>query len=150
MERNRQRLTRGTGVKSWVTQGCGRGLLFACGGLYFVVTLFGAVNWSLWGRTAVHWDQVETAKLFAVVVPAHAGDIGEAVVALSNWPSVCSAVTLHRMQLVLYYSGTAEDGVWSDETVTTVAKTGGRCFQRTRVVFADLDDKVIPCAASYL
>lgn len=136
-------------VKAWAASGYGRGVIFACGSLYFILSLLAAVNWSLWRHSgaidhaahAASPDHLDT-KLLAVVVPTHAGDIEEAVVALSKWPIVCSASTLHRMQLVLYYSGGIGDDAWSDEIIDTVNRTGGRCFERTRVVFAHLDPKV--------
>lgn len=125
-----------------------RGFLVACGGLYFILTLFGAVKWSLWRDKATNdavlhpADFLDTTKLLAVVVPTHAGDLEDAVVALSKWPNICSAITRHRMQLVLYYSGGKEDKAWSEGIIDAVEQTGGRCFQRTRVVFAQLDDEV--------
>eukprot|EP00903_Cladosiphon_okamuranus_P017930 g16498.t1 len=87
----------------------------------------------------------ESGRL-AVVVPTYSGDLKEAVAALSSWPTVCSAITLRSMQLVLYYSGTMEDGVWSEGIIRDLEQTGGRCFEQTRVVFADLDpeDNVFP------
>lgn len=113
------------------------------------MTLLATVKWSLWRHSSAadsvalfSADLFETTKLLAVVVPTHAGDIEEAVVALSKWPDVCSAITLHRMQLVVYYAGNEGDGVWSDDVIPAVARTGGRCFERTRVVFANLDKEV--------
>eukprot|EP00903_Cladosiphon_okamuranus_P017929 g16497.t1 len=45
------------------------------------------------------------------------------------------------MQLVVYYSGTAEDGVWSEGIIRNLEQTGGRCFEKTRVVYANLAEK---------
>ena len=134
-------------VRIWPTSGYRRRLLLACGTLYFIVALIGAVNWSFFRHPAEEAAryhpgyQFETKNL-AVVVPMHAGDVEEAVEALSSWPNVCSRVTLDRVQLVLYYSGGTEDGGWADGILDRVERTGGRCFERTKVVFADLDDKV--------
>lgn len=135
-------------VKSPPTSGYGRSLLFICGGLYFILTLFGAVKWSLSRHTAIDdallfpADSMAPRKLLAVVVPTHAGDLKEAVVALSGWVNYCSAITLSRMHLVVYYAGNAGDGVWSEEVLPTVTQTAGRCFEHTRVIFADLDQEV--------
>lgn len=82
-------------------------------------------------------------RQLGVVVPAHAGDLEKALVALSLWPESCSTVTRQRVELILYYAGSGEDdGVWSDEIVPVVEQTGGSCFARTRAVFANLDEKV--------
>eukprot|EP00903_Cladosiphon_okamuranus_P019502 g17934.t1 len=56
------------------------------------------------------------------------------------------------MQLVVYYSGDAADGVWSDGIIRALEQTGGRCFEKTRVVFADLDeeDNVYPKGPSVM
>lgn len=136
------------GVETRPTWGCLRGLLLACGSLYFVVALFGAAKWSFLRHMALDdallfpADNSAPRKLLAVVVPTHAGDIQEAVVALSRWPTVCSVITRHRMQLVVYYSGNVGDGAWSEDVIPTIAQTGGGCFERTRVIFADLDEEV--------
>lgn len=135
-------------VKAWASSGYGRVIVFACGSLYFIVSLAAAVNWSLWRHDAARSsakNHSDRRKLLAVVVPTHAGDIEDAVAAISSWPVSCSAATLHRMQLVLYYSGGVGDAAWSDEIIEVVAQTGGRCFERTRVIFANLDPKVRVC-----
>lgn len=132
-----------------------RGLLFACGCLYLVLTFFGAIRWPFGRYTAIDdalrfpVENMAPKKLLAVVVPTHAGDLKDAVLALSRWPNVCSAITLHRMQLVIYYAANTGDGVWSEEIIPTVAQTAGRCFQRTRVIFADLDKEVMGSNASF-
>lgn len=82
-----------------------------------------------------------------MVVPTHSGDLAEAVVALSLWPNFCSEISRHHMQLVVYYSGSRLDGVWSDEVIAAVEQTGGRCFERTTAAFADLDEKVTGSSA---
>lgn len=132
------------GLKKRPTSWCRRGL-FACAALYFFFTVLVSVKWSLWRKTATGdaslFERIEARKL-AVVVPTHAGDLADALVALSSWPDVCSAIALAHMQLVLYYSGNVGDGAWSDDVIPTVERTGGRCFERTRVVFADLDKEV--------
>lgn len=148
---HRGTLGRGSEMKPWPMSGSRRGLLLACGSLYFIVTMWAALSWSLWRHPAKDDEALfaanhtEAEKLLAVVVPTHAGDLEEALIALASWPKVCSAFTLHHTQLVLYYSGSTGDGKWSEDVIETVERTGGRCFQRTRAVFADLDDKVMVC-----
>lgn len=128
------------------TSGYNRGI-FICGISYLIMTIMVTAKWSFRRHTAMDGaalfptDNLDTRKL-GVVVPTHPGDLEEAVEALSSWPNVCSAVSLHRMELVLYYSGRRGDGVWSEQAISTVKKTGGRCFERTKVVFADLDKEV--------
>ena len=127
--------------------GC-RGGLLACGVLYFVMTMLATIKWSFRRPTAMDGvtlfsdDRVGTKKL-AVIVPTHAGDLEDAIQALTSWPSTCSSSTSHHMHLVLYYSGSKYDKVWSEDSLSFVAQTGGRCFERTRVVFAGLKKEVM-------
>ena len=125
-----------------------RAFIFVCGSLYFILTSYSATNWTAWHRSGIDdallfpADSMAPRKILAVLVPTHAGDINDAMEALSRWPMACSAVTLHRMQLVIYYSRNMKDGVWPEEIIPTIERTAGRCFKRTRVIFADLDEKV--------
>eukprot|EP00903_Cladosiphon_okamuranus_P015305 g14139.t1 len=142
-----------SGVKTSPTSRWLRGLKLACGSVH-PLTVLVTLKWTLWCLVAVADGAVtdvtavfsdagltDTRRL-AVVVPTHATDLEEAVAALSSWRNICSAITLHRMQLVLYYSGSMEDGLWSEGIVRDLEQTGGRCcFEQTKVVFADLDEK---------
>lgn len=85
-------------------------------------------------------------ELLAVVVPAHRGDLDLAVHSITNWPqpTVCSPLTKANTDLVLYYAGGEEDAEAVAAAADTIAKTAGRCFAQTRMVFAELEKKVRP------
>lgn len=80
----------------------------------------------------------------AVVVPAHGGDLRHVLTSVSRWPTLCSQVTLRHVELVLYYSGAADDPDWSGagDVLSELEQTGGRCFARTNVLFGNLTEKV--------
>lgn len=82
------------------------------------------------------------AQKLAVIVPAHGGDLSRALASLSRWPTKCSGITLHNVELVLYYAGGADDERWSDGVLAALEQTGGRCFARTSVLFGNLTDEV--------
>lgn len=128
------------------TWGC-RGFLLTCGVLYFIMTILATVKWSFWRPTAMDGVALfsngqSSMRNLAIVVPTHSGDLEDAIGALELWPKVCSATTLHHMHLVVYYSGSAGDGVWNEDAIPNVARTGGRCFERTKAVFASLTKEV--------
>lgn len=104
-------------------------------------------QWSLSGGWVSH-ELVEHPvysagmRKMAIVVPMYAGDLEEAVVALSAWPNTCSTQSLQYMELVVYFAGGENEEKWSDDVLLAVEETGGRCFLRTRAVFAHLEEKV--------
>lgn len=79
-------------------------------------------------------------RRLAVVVPAHAGDLDKALGSLRTWPTLCHSSTLQSVDLVLYYAGGEEDDVPS--VLPALASTGGRCFARTKLVLANLNEEV--------
>ncbi|CAM9604376.1 unnamed protein product [Scytosiphon promiscuus] len=91
---------------------------------------------------------VQEMRKLAVVVPAHAGDLDKALSSLATWPTNCHPSTLANADLVLYYAGGEADDVGA--VLPALAKTGGRCFARTRLVLANLseEENVYPKGAS--
>ncbi|CAM9127727.1 unnamed protein product, partial [Ectocarpus sp. 8 AP-2014] len=81
----------------------------------------------------------EPARRLAVVVPAHAGDLGKALSSLATWPTTCHSSTLVNADLILYYAGGEEDDVAA--VLPALAQTGGRCFANTRLVLANLSQE---------
>lgn len=77
----------------------------------------------------------------AVIVPAHEGDLHQALASLELWPTACSAVTREHMDLVLYKaeSGSAEA---SASILQALDSTAGKCFAHTKVVYANLREEV--------
>ena len=88
------------------------------------------------------------ARRLAVVVPAHAGDLGKALTSLASWPASCHESTLAHTDLILYYAGGAEDDV--EAVLPSLALTGGKCFANTRLVLANLTEEVCILGCDYL
>lgn len=76
----------------------------------------------------------------AVVVPTWRGDVDRALEAAARWPTACSAVTLSQVDLVLYKA--EGDQGSSASSLSSLEKTGGRCFSKTKIVHANLADEV--------
>lgn len=87
-----------------------------------------------------HAAAAAAARRLAVVVPAHAGDLGKALSSLATWPTTCHSSTLVNADLILYYAGGEEDDVAA--VLPALAQTGGRCFANTRLVLANLTPEV--------
>jgi len=81
-------------------------------------------------------------KHLAVIVPAYRGDLQRAVASLERWPTVCSSLTQANVDLVLYYAEGDEDAQEVDEAVEKISESAGRCFARTRTVYANLEEQV--------
>lgn len=77
----------------------------------------------------------------AVVVPAWRGDVDRALAAVARWPPVCSAVTLSRVELVLYMAEGEEESS-AAVLLPALERTAGRCFAQTKVVYAHLREQV--------
>eukprot|EP00904_Undaria_pinnatifida_P002830 jgi/Undpi1/12548/HiC_scaffold_6.g02217.m1 len=75
----------------------------------------------------------------AVVVPTWRGDVDRALEAAARWPTACSAVTLSQVDLVLYKA--EGDQGSSASSLSSLEKTGGRCFSKTKFVHANLADE---------
>lgn len=82
-----------------------------------------------------------TGGRLAVVVPAHKGDLHQALESLQRWPTACSAVAKAKMDLVLY-KAEGEDAESSASILPALDSTAGRCFANTKVVYANLRDEV--------
>lgn len=80
----------------------------------------------------------------AVVVPAHAGDLPRAEAALDRWPKTCSPVTQANVDLVLYYAE-GEDDKEPLAALDAIASSAGRCFEHTKLVYANLTPEVSRC-----
>lgn len=76
----------------------------------------------------------------AVVVPAWRGDVDRVLEAVARWPTVCSAVTLSKVELVLYKAEGEEES--SAVLLPALENTAGRCFAKTKVVYAHLREEV--------
>lgn len=78
----------------------------------------------------------------AVVVPAYRGDLERAVSSLGRWPSTCSPVTEQNVDLVLYYAEGVEDSAAVEAAFNVIEASAGRCFSKTKTVFAHLEEEV--------
>lgn len=78
----------------------------------------------------------------AVVVPAYRGDLERVVSSLGRWPSTCSPVTEQNVDLVLYYAEGEEDSAAVEAAFDVIAASAGRCFSKTKTVFAHLEKEV--------
>ena len=78
----------------------------------------------------------------AVVVPAYRGDLERAVSSLGRWPSSCSPVTEQNVDLVLYYAEGEEDSAAVKAAFDVIEASAGRCFSKTKTVFAHLAEEV--------
>ena len=92
------------------------------------------------GTAAAAADESASQRL-AVIVPAHAGDLSRAVSALDRWPQACSPVTQQNVDLVLYYAE-GEDDSGPSEALEGIAAGAGRCFESTKLVYANLNEEV--------
>lgn len=107
------------------------------------VNVFVIVKLSFFPNLASFGDRVQgSAPKLAVIVPAHGGDLSRALASLSRWPTKCSDITVHHVELVLYYAGGADDERWSDGVLAALEQTGGKCFAHTSVLFGNLTDEV--------
>ena len=76
----------------------------------------------------------------SVVVPVWSGDVDRALDSVSRWPTACSPVTLSNVDLIMYK---AEGDEESSETLLPVLeRTAGRCFAKTKIVYAHLREEV--------
>ena len=76
-----------------------------------------------------------TQHRLGVIIPTYRGDLDRAVSSLGHWPKICSTVTQENVDLVLYH--TEEDDATAAAAIPTVAYSAGRCFARTRLVYAN-------------
>lgn len=77
-----------------------------------------------------------------LVHPVYRGDLARAVSSLRRWPTNCSPVTQQNVDLVLYYAEGEEDSLMVAAALETIGETAGRCFSKTRTVYAHLDEEV--------
>ena len=85
----------------------------------------------------------ETQQSLAVIVPVYHEDLQQAVSSLTRWPVICSPLTQHNADLVVYYAeGGEEQGEEVNEAVDAISQSAGQCFGRTRVVSGNLDEEV--------
>ena len=107
------------------------------------------LRWILWLATASrlpvstfaqdHHQESQQQRL-GVVVPAYDGDLARAVSSLERWPAKCSPLTLKNADLVLYYAEEASSA--TESALDNISSTAGRCFSRTRIVYAHLSEEV--------
>lgn len=83
---------------------------------------------------------VELPRL-AVLVPVYKHDVDKALASLALWPTVCWPESLSSMDLVLY-KAEGEDEETSLSLAKSLEATGGKCFANTKVVYANMDEKV--------
>ncbi|CAM9579400.1 unnamed protein product [Ectocarpus fasciculatus] len=106
------------------------------------------LRWILWLATASrlpvstfaqdHHQESQQQRL-GVVVPAYDGDLARAVSSLERWPAKCSPLTLKNADLVLYYAEEASSA--TESALDNISSTAGRCFSRTRIVYAHLSEE---------
>ena len=85
---------------------------------------------------------VGPGQRLGVVVPVYRGDLSRAVSSLDRWPSTCSPLTERNAELVLYYAEGEEDAPAVTAAVRAIKETAGRCFSKTRLVYAHLSEEV--------
>ncbi|CBJ28689.1 hypothetical protein Esi_0117_0079 [Ectocarpus siliculosus] len=92
----------------------------------------------------------DSQQRLGVIVPAYDGDLARAVSSLERWPVKCSPLTLKNADLVLYYAEEASSATAS--ALDSISSTAGRCFSRTRVVYANLaeEDDIYPKGPSVM
>lgn len=76
----------------------------------------------------------------AVVVPVWEGDLDRALDSVSRWPSTCSEVTQNNVDLILYKAEGDEES--SGTILPVLERTAGRCFSKTKIVYAHLAEEV--------
>lgn len=81
------------------------------------------------------------SRRLAVVVPTHAGDLGETLKSLDDWPTKCTADTLAHVDLVIY-KAEPKDEMSENVTLPRFRDTAGKCFARTRMVYGELTKEV--------
>ena len=89
-----------------------------------------------------HGVDSPSSQRLAVVIPSYRGDLSRTVASLERWPTECSSVTLEKMDIVLYYAEGEEDNLAVASAVNAISATAGRCFGKTRSVYANLDTEV--------
>lgn len=91
---------------------------------------------------ATIWSSEKQQRL-AVIVPVFHEDLQQAVSSLKRWPVICSPLTQHNTDLVLYYAERGEEhGEEVNEAVDAISRSAGKCFVRTRAVYGNLDKEV--------
>ncbi|CAM9443683.1 unnamed protein product, partial [Ectocarpus sp. 8 AP-2014] len=97
-----------------------------------------------------HDHQDPQQQRLGVVVPAYDGDLARAVSSLERWPAKCSPLTLENADLVLYYA--EEESSATASALESISSTAGRCFSRTRIVYANLaeEDDIYPQGPSVM
>lgn len=89
------------------------------------------------GRVKVDiWDVIDGH--LAVVVPIGAGEGARAMEAIERWPRVCSEITLHKVDLFLYYS----EGLNGKDEYYPVPEEASRCFRSTKTISANIASEV--------
>ena len=88
-------------------------------------------------------NYVRPSQRLAVVIPFYRGDLSRTVSSLGRWPINCSPVTLHNIDLVLYYAEAGDDDNLTVESAAdAISASAGRCFAKTRTVYASLGEGV--------
>ncbi|CAM9712766.1 unnamed protein product [Ectocarpus sp. 4 AP-2014] len=97
-----------------------------------------------------HGHQDPQQQRLGVVVPAYDGDLARAVSSLERWPTKCSPLTLENADLVLYYA--EQESSATASALERISSTAGRCFLRTRIVYANLaeEDDIYPQGPSVM
>ncbi|CAM9397785.1 unnamed protein product [Ectocarpus fasciculatus] len=97
-----------------------------------------------------HHNRQDSQQRLGVVVPAYDGDLVRAVSSLERWPAKCSPLTLKNADLVLYYA--EEESSATASALDSISATAGRCFSRTRIVYANLaeEDDIYPQGPSVM
>ncbi|CAM9552037.1 unnamed protein product [Ectocarpus sp. 4 AP-2014] len=116
------------------------------------------LRWILWLATVsplpvaifAQGHNQDSQQRLGVVVPAYDGDLARAVSSLERWPAKCSPLTLKNADLVLYFAKEASSATASAHD--SISSTAGRCFLRTRIVYANLaeEDDIYPKGPSVM
>ncbi|CAM9279034.1 unnamed protein product, partial [Ectocarpus sp. 12 AP-2014] len=101
-------------------------------------------RWSYTYYPAQDWH----GHVMAVVVPVYDGDINDAMISLSKWPTTCSENTRKGMDLVIYKA----EAVGNADTLPRIPRQASACFRRTKVVGGGLlpEENVYPTGASVM
>lgn len=94
--------------------------------------------WMLYPNLLARWSHTHypaqewhgNGNVMAVVVPVYDGDINDAMLSLSKWPTTCSENMRNGMDLVIYKAETLGNA----DQLPRIPRQASGCFRRTKFV----------------
>ncbi|CAM9281756.1 unnamed protein product [Ectocarpus fasciculatus] len=110
--------------------------------------------WMLYPNLLARWSHTHYpaqewhGNVMAVVVPVYDGDISDAMLSLSKWPTTCSENMRNGMDLVIYKAET----LGNVDQLPRIPRHASGCFRRTKFVGGGLlpEENVYPMGASVM